>query len=213
MPTPVIETKNMDFTGAAALLIEQIKKFDRHAMVCKTQEEFIRFEVPIRRCDPLVWLEQQSDTLKFFWAGKDGLWSIAATGAADIITGNKKINYQFLYKQIASNLSQKQKNLRYYGGCVFDSSQVSDEWKEFGAYYFFIPRFELITDRQKNFLACNIARREFTPDKISQIVQQLVSMPFKKQQETQSVFQIQSRKNFPEKQKWQSQIKRQLKLI
>ncbi len=213
MTTPTLEKKPTDLNSAAALLAEQIKEFDRRAMICKTQEEFIRFEIPVRRCDPIRWLSQQEGTPKFFWAEKEGTGSVAAVGAADIMTGNKKINYQYLHKQISSNLSSKQPALRYYGGCVFDSNHVSEEWKEFGAYYFFIPRFELVTDRQNNFLACNIARREFIQDKISQIVQQLLSLRFKSHENAEAIFQVQAREDFPEKQLWCSQIKGQLKLI
>lgn len=213
MPAPVIDRKILDFNAAVAVLAEQIKEFDRQAMICKTQDEFIRFEIPIHRYDPLSWLEQQNENLKFFWADKDGLGSIAALGAADVISGNKKINLQYLYKQISGNLSPKQKGLRYYGGCSFDPSYLNEEWKEFGAYYFFIPRFELVTDRNKSFLACNIARREFTQDKISQITQQLISLHFAHHEEPAVLFRIQSREDFPAKPKWVSQIKAQLDSI
>ena len=190
---------------------EQIRYFDEKALVCKTQDTFLRFEVPVAAFRPLDWLAAQTDGHKFFWSGRDGSWTVAGIGLADVLTNTKKINYQFILKQIQQNLVPGNLHLRYYGGFAFDSSNPGTDWSKLGTFRFFVPRFELITTPEQTIFACNIARRDFNSQKLPAILTALRAIPFSAVRPAFKLSRLAKRADYPTQRQWQHKVTRHLK--
>jgi len=104
----------------------------------------VRLEVPAVETNPLRWLRDRRERPRLYWSGRDGELEVAAVGIADFRAEAGSI----------PDLSDP--NVLYYGGMAFDVGQSSEEWREFGASGFFLPRLELRSEGNESVLACNL---------------------------------------------------------
>ncbi|MBN2372225.1 isochorismate synthase [bacterium] len=115
-----------------------------------------RIEVSMDKIDPLIWLKNQSHSIKTFWSDREGAFRMAGLGIAHLFMGNFPVDYRSLFSRLNKTLSLSHPDLRYYGGLRFDQSQREDDvWNSFDDYRFVIPRFEVLCKNETAYLACN----------------------------------------------------------
>ena len=133
------------------LLVEQALE------IASETPRVVRIEIPIPPIDPLAWLQAQQASVKTYWADRDGSFTMAGVGAADTVSGKDRLPpYASLFRRLRAGLSCARPNLRYYGGMRFDPRRMADSrWTRWGAYWFVIPRFEVLTTSAGSFLVCN----------------------------------------------------------
>jgi menaquinone-specific isochorismate synthase len=125
----------------------------------KPSKTIERIEIKIQPVDMLSWLSLQKDDVKIYGANQSDTVSIAGIGQAVCVTDQKLGNIKKIFKQLRNSLSPKYPYLQWYGGFCFDDRHADDDWKEFGAYRFVIPRFELAAQSGKMIFCCNLVRR------------------------------------------------------
>lgn len=104
---------------------------------------------------PLRWLGAQPSDEKVYWSGREDGVRVAVAGAADLLGPGSPGGYDALRQCIESTLSGS--TARYYGGLRFDRDSAPDgAWEPFGAWWFVLPRLELITGESGTELACNL---------------------------------------------------------
>jgi menaquinone-specific isochorismate synthase len=116
-----------------------------------------RIEIKIQPVDMLSWLSLQKDDVKIYGANQTDTMSIAGIGQAVCLTYRKLGNIKKIFKELRHSLSPQYPYLQWYGGFCFDDRHADDDWKEFGAYRFVIPRFELAAQGDKMIFCCNLA--------------------------------------------------------
>lgn len=135
-----------------------------------------RIEVDIPRISPLEWLSSQTASTKFYWRDREGDLEIAAVGMVDLIDPSRATTLSEGMNLIASSLKTGDDNVRYFGGCRFNvSSEISPEWRAFGAYQFVLPRFELVRQADRTYIACNLLPERDTNSRTA-ILERLTSL-------------------------------------
>ena len=119
-----------------------------------------RIEIKIQPVDMLCWLSLQKNDVKIYGANQSDTVSIAGIGQAVCVTDRKLGNIKKIFKQLRNLLSPKHPYLQWYGGFCFDEQHSDDDWEEFGAYRFVMPRFELAAQSGKMIFCCNLTGRE-----------------------------------------------------
>ena len=125
----------------------------------KPSRSIERIEIKIHPVDILSWLSLQKDDVKIYGANQSDTMGIAGIGQAVCVTDKKTGNLKKTFKQLRQMLSPRYPYLQWYGGFCFDDLHADDDWKEFGAYRFVIPRFELASQGDKMIFCCNLAGR------------------------------------------------------
>jgi menaquinone-specific isochorismate synthase len=138
----------------------------------KPSKSIERIEIKINPVDMLAWLSLQTDDVKIYGANQSDTVSIAGIGQAACLTDIRIGNFKNIFKQMRHLLSPKYPYLQWYGGFCFDEKHLDDEWEEFGAYRFVIPRFELAAQSGKMIFCCNLVGRE----NIKSILRQLAGI-------------------------------------
>ena len=136
----------------------------------KPSKSIERLEIRIEPVDMLTWLALQSDDVKVYGANQSDTVSIAGIGQALCLTDIRHLgNFGKIFKQMRFYLSAKYPNLQWYGGFGFDERNQDEDWEEFGAYRFVIPRFELAAQGDKMIFCCNLVGRENTKSILKQL--------------------------------------------
>ena len=145
----------------------------------------IRLEVPCPGINCLDWLMAQGSQYKVYWSNRDNTFEMAGLGAADSIRSQAISGYNTLFEAIHEKLSLAGNEPHYYGGIGFYPPRVNSgarkqekEWKEFGAYYFLLPQFEIITKNEKTVFACNIVAANVTRALIEEYLSALDNLSF-----------------------------------
>ncbi len=119
-----------------------------------TETQFMRLEVRVEKFNPLRWLMQQKDAVKTYWRDRNHTFEMAGIGEADVVAGDSTPDDSL--KRLNKYLRNAAPGLRYYGGIRFSIRGASDEhWKNFGAYRFVVPKFEIYSDKKATYFACN----------------------------------------------------------
>jgi len=118
------------------------------------EERIARISVDAGRADALAWLREQRAYPRLYWSGREGAAETAATGAADLQTGEGPEDIAVLGKRLRA---AGEAGGRYFGGGRFDSGRgTGEEWEPFGGYRFVLPRFELEVEGTGSTLSCNL---------------------------------------------------------
>jgi menaquinone-specific isochorismate synthase len=136
----------------------QIKHFFKYYPLVPSEMEgkILRIEVQLPSLEPLSWLARQTSDVKTYWSDRHGSFTMAGIGTTSIVAGDLPIDYATIFGQLRSGLSALFPTVRYYGGISFRQHRSIDpNWKLFGTYRFVIPRFEIRTDENNTFFACN----------------------------------------------------------
>jgi menaquinone-specific isochorismate synthase len=136
----------------------QIKHFFKSDPIVPSAMEgkMLRVEVQLPSLEPLGWLARQTSDVKTYWSDRQGSFTMAGIGIASLVAGDAPINYPQIFGQLRQSLSPLFPNVRYYGGISFSQHRsIDSNWQLFGTYRFVVPRFEIRTDGDNTFFACN----------------------------------------------------------
>jgi menaquinone-specific isochorismate synthase len=168
----------MDFYLKIATQIQNFFKYDLVYLPLDMAGKIIRIEVPIDRLEPLIWLERQKSDVKTYWSDRQEDHTMAGVGTLDLVSGDRPIDYKWVFDRLRQNLSPLFPKVRYYGGISFGQGRSIDaHWQIFGNYRFIIPKFEVWTDGVNTFFACNF-RCDFSADKLDLILAELIQIDF-----------------------------------
>jgi menaquinone-specific isochorismate synthase len=150
--------------------LEKVKEqMSRGLAAYKPSQSIKRIEIKIRPVDMLSWLSLQKDEIKIYGSNQSDTVSIAGIGQAVCVTGRRLGTFKRVFKELRSFLSPKYPYLQWYGGFCFDERHLDADWKEFGAYRFVLPRFELAAQSGKMIFCCNLVGRENIEDILKQL--------------------------------------------
>lgn len=169
----------------------------------------MRLEAPIESVDLLAWLRLQGNMSRGYWAGRDGEFTIAGRGTADVLTAEAETDYEELFTKLRAAIAGVHPNLRYYGGMRFNPrSPADDQWKPFGAYRFVLPRFEVLNRGQQTYLACNAVVDGDTDIAAlrDELLDELSAMPFPEESPRIEAPPTVARVDAPDRATWDTQI-------
>ncbi|PEN15309.1 isochorismate synthase [Longibacter salinarum] len=116
-----------------------------------------------QRVDTADFLRSQAFETSVYWAGRGTDRSVAAVGAAEVLSGKSgAVDTDVLEDAIVARAQSLPDGARYYGGMRFDAFQATNNdypdrgWESFGTYRFVLPRFELIQSGSEQHIVCNI---------------------------------------------------------
>ncbi len=139
-----------------ATQIRHFFKYDYLDLPLEIEGKILRIEVQVSVLSPLSWLDRQSVDVKTYWSDRSGQFTMAGVGLVDLISDDRPISYSTIFQQLRQNLSPLFPQVRYYGGIEFDRERTSDPtWKLFGNYRFIVPKFEIYSDGNDTYFACN----------------------------------------------------------
>lgn len=168
-----------------------------------------RLEIRIRPVDMFAWLSLQRDHVKIYGANQSDTMAIAGIGEALCITGQHKGSFKKIFKQLRSCLTARYPYLQWYGGFCFDECHLDADWKEFGAYRFVLPRFELASQGGKMIFCCNLMPQE----NIRGVLKQLnrIVIPSKVAARAMRAKAISRRRDKPDAKLWQKYVEKILR--
>lgn len=116
-------------------------------------------DVEARPLDFVTWLRRADSDVRLYWLGRDGSFEAAGIDVATAIRLDH-FDYASLFANLQGQLSDMPAGLRYYGAGRFDPvyppGRISPAWQQFGGCRFVIPLVELMRDRDRLQLHCNI---------------------------------------------------------
>ncbi len=121
-----------------------------------------RFEMVIENTVPADWLKFMTAGAKIHWQDRRTRLSVTAFGEADLLSGPDLADFSNLFYKIRHVLENSDPRLRYYGGLSFTRHNHHEPiWRDFGDYYFLLPRYEIIKDPDQTVFAINYRRKDF----------------------------------------------------
>lgn len=178
--------------------------------------QMLRIEVAIETLDPLAWLSAQSHPLKTYWRDRELKFEVAGIGKADMLMGRTGVDDpSALFRRLTRYLTDEPDACRYYGGFRFRTRMLPDlRWAHFGSYYFVIPRFEIIRRGRRTYFACNYLRKPEQPGDPNQIcLHELMQVNWQIPEVPLARPTLVDRKNYPDKTRWEQNIKSVLRLM
>ncbi len=163
----------------------------------------VRMEMACPDIDCVGWLSRQASENKIYWSGRGNEFEMAGVGAADLLKGDGYADYEELFLNLRLGLSSEDKYLRYYGGISFLNKEQDKDWKQFGSYYFVIPRFEIFKAEGKTFFAFNIACDDINSSQINEILAQLNTLNFSNEPFRGNIPRACSLRHYPDRLNWE----------
>ena len=116
-----------------------------------------RFEVKVDDISPVHWLKAQKFKKRFYWKDRWNGLILAGVGLAECKSYEEPTSISFPIK-FNGESTDSSGNLFYMGTGRFNSEcELSEEWKLFGRWNYYLPLFELRKENGETILACNIA--------------------------------------------------------
>ena len=145
-----------------AELAAQVRQAIRSGTRAAPALKRVRVAVP-ERIRPIDWIRAQSRSEAGYWSGRGESRTIAAVGAADVVSSTgAPVDYEGLGERLEERLGDASPAIRYYGGLRFDAAQPQAanrpdrRWASFGTSRFVLPRFELVQTDDDWQLVCNL---------------------------------------------------------
>lgn len=188
---------------------ESVAKDVRHALSEQAepfnQRRIVRVESHFPATDLVAWLNAQTDTERFYWSDRDGLFATAGIGIAaeHYCAGSPSIADAM--DAMRRDLAGRYPNLRYYGGFRFDLGKPrAERWKPFGGSRFVVPRFEIGRLGSSHYFACNVLVEagESPADKIDDMLDFVESVTLNSPEFKRSVPSVLSRDDLPDRDGW-----------
>lgn len=172
--------------------------------------QLIRIQIPVENVSAHDWLALQTSDVQLLWSGRDDDWCVAGVGAIDIVTGDDEASPDELFVRLRERIGGDP-NIRYYGGFCFGPNAVRDEgWREFGPARFILPEFELVTNAEGSFFACNLRPSDSS---LEGTIEHLHHLEFDGLHAIDELPAIDSRVDVPDKAGWSELVSAALKLI
>ncbi len=183
------------FAQAQLLMASQIQHLD-----LKTKSIIHRIEIKIKPVDLISWLEAQVAKVKIYGANQDNSAAIAGIGEALTLAASKGQDFALVFKQLRQYLTPQYPYMQWYGGFCFDEQRVGQDWTEFGAYRFVLPRFELASNGDKMIFCCNLIGL-INESKRKQVLKELGAIAIKTEKPV-TAFKAQQRRDLPSPSQW-----------
>ena len=167
--------------------------------------KILRFEFEIDKINPLTWLINQKDPVKIYWSGRDKTFELAGIGKADEISSKNFPSIGSAFNALDKRVKSSDANLKYFGGIAFSQTNKLDKfWKNFGRFYFVLPRFEIYNNHEKSFMAVNICNEQNIDfGKVSSnVLSKLEKINFNTSGEEKQDIKIINRTDLPDKKTW-----------
>jgi menaquinone-specific isochorismate synthase len=166
-----------------------------------SSREFIRIEIPIDPIDPFVWLHNQTDDIKCYWADRGKTFRSAGLGITDTINATTRSPIKQTLETIQQKLHHLPDAVRYYGGFSF-SGECEENWKSYGTARFIIPRFELVQKKEAMTFVVNLQKTDLNQTTRSELVEQIRNLRFDPTTTYADAPKPLNRNDFPDKQNW-----------
>lgn len=109
-------------------------------------KKFGRLEIPLKKTVVLDWLSNQPFYPRWYWAERDQPFEMAGAGSVLQFSSPSDADIRPVFREINTILQNSQAGVRFYGGMRFTANpKETPEWKELGSWFFFIPKFEIIS--------------------------------------------------------------------
>ena len=109
-------------------------------------KKFGRLEIPLKKTVVVNWLVNQPFYPRWYWAERDRPFEMAAAGSVLLLNNLSDSDIGPVFREMNMILQHSQPGVRFYGGMPFTTGlKKTPEWKEFGSWFFFIPKFEIIS--------------------------------------------------------------------
>ncbi len=151
---------------------------------------------------------------KAYWCSRDNEFEAIALGSVLSITSALRKKYEFINQDLIPVLKRSAPLVRFYGGVSFAEGQnASLEWEPFGAYLFFIPRFEIVREGHNCSLVVN-CRLDLGEMDLKRCLIELdtLQLDFGAEQEAELCYSFDGKRtDFPEKVSWIEKVESVLK--
>ncbi|MDE1920348.1 MAG: isochorismate synthase [Candidatus Omnitrophica bacterium] len=176
----------------------------------KPSKTIRRLEIKVRPVDMMAWLTLQKDEVKIYGANQSDSMSIAGIGEAVCIRAGRLGSFKKVFQSLRSFLLPQYPYLQWYGGFCFDDRHQDGDWKEFGAYRFILPRFELAAQAGKMIFCCNLIGKIDTREVLKQLAA-IRADGFGASGGGRNVFSISRRTDQPDQRRWENGVSRILR--
>ncbi len=167
----------------------------------------IRCKVAIEDVAAMQWLACQSIPVKTYWSNRNQEFKMAGVGIAHEVSGDETPDLHKLFTKLRSFLDPKYSDLCYYGGFQFNQNTLpAAEWKNFGAYRFIIPQFELHRSAAGTFLVCNYHHQINRENQLDELISQLDQLQFELTLDNDEERAILHRLDIPNRENWDKSV-------
>ena len=147
---------NISFDQARATLARAIKTKLRHRNGY-AMPTVVTISAPLSDIAPLAWLHAHPSASRVYWSGRDYGFEAAGVGIADGHSKPIATDLSELRDQLDPPLRNCDPSVRYFGGIRFDLRLPHEpHWKDFGAWNFVLPRYEMRRTFEGTELRCNL---------------------------------------------------------
>lgn len=193
-----------DLKRRADVIVNSVEKI-------ASESQFVRVEIEVEKIDPLKWIYNQSDPVKFYLKEreKDGT-ERAGYGETVCFFEENGSNREGLLREITGYLNGIPENVKFYGGFSFFNRVKDKHWKSFGSMRFFIPEFELISNKERSIFGLNIVSNDFDKEKLRNSISEIVTV---KGDIAENILIEKENSLIPEFEKWEEKINGYLREI
>lgn len=173
----------------------------------------VRAELRIAPVDPLNWLQAQGSQTHYYWSSRDGDFEMAGLGEADVLVPESQVDLPGLFALMRHRLSIEWPSMRYYGGFRFSNTGTTGQrWRNFKAYRFIVPGFELVRCGEKNWIACTVrlGSAEATAEALAALEAQLTGISFPPSVLPMPLPRLIGRRDLPDQEGWKVLVDRAL---
>lgn len=177
----------------------------------------VRVEVPIEEIAPLAWLREQRGFTQYYWRERDGGFTMAGVGEADVLMQNgSNETSATVFARMRARLDYQHPALRYYGGFRFRRGPGKGErWRAFKDYRFIVPRFELLKRKRGCVLACNVlcGSAQENAAALDAVIADLTRLRFKREPSLLRTPRVTAREDHPDEAGWAALVNSALDAI
>ncbi len=172
----------------------------------------LHLEIKMPPIDIVGWIKRQSIQPSFYWSDRQGQMECGAVGVAHFFRGSPQ-EPQFDFIAELKRILSAQPLSRYYGGFCFDPKQMGEQWQEFAASWFILPRFELRRQGDQTILLCHHLQKPDSLEKPESLFQDIDGLVMNADPACDEIPLPFSRKDVPEKSLWDQAVEEQLQKI
>lgn len=116
-----------------------------------------RLSRPCAAVDPVAWMHAQTESIKWYWCGRDNGGTLAGAGAAWHTKEAMGHALGPAVGQVDELLAASDPDVRALGGMRFDGGRTAaPSWEPFGALQVVVPRVEVREENGRFTLACHV---------------------------------------------------------
>jgi len=156
MPTDTSHQQVHSLKEARTFLKQKLERLQEILPSEGRAEATLRLTIRVEPQDILAWLSCQRSSRKLFWSQRNEPFQLAGVGVSHEIEWRSAVNHESVITKLRAGIDPQEPYSRYYGGICFDENNLTAEWFNFGPCRFFMPRFELFSNGEGCFLACNL---------------------------------------------------------